>query len=143
MRRAISFVVGLTSILFLVSCGGGSGGGQQIAVTIDPTSTIVTVNQITPFKDTVTGTMNTAVNWEVNGGVGGTASTGTISASGAYTAPAQVPNTAKVTVTVVLRAGATKSASAAVSILSHTPNEAAQSLSMILASEGRYAKSCW
>jgi len=136
MRRAISFMVGLTSILFLVSCG----GGQQIAVTIDPTSTIVTVNQITPFKDTVTGTTNTAVNWEVNGVVGGTASTGTISASGAYTAPAQVPNPAKVTVTVVLQADATKSASAAVTIVSHTPNEAAQSLPIILGTTGGNAK---
>jgi len=140
MRRAISFMVGLTSILFLVSCGGGSGGGQQIAVTIDPTSTIVTVNQITPFKDTVTGTTNTAVNWEVNGVVGGTASTGTISALGAYTAPAQVPNPAKVTVSVVLQADATKSASAAVTIVSHTPNEAAQSLPIILGTTGGNAK---
>src|SRR5260370_15804584 len=142
MRRAISFMVGLTSIFFLVSCGGG-GGGQQITVTIDPTSTIVTVSQVTPFKDTVTGTTNTAVNWEVNGAVGGTASTGTISASGAYTAPAQVPNPAKLTVTVVLQAAATKSASSAGTAVPHTPDEAAQSLPIILASEGRYAKSCW
>src|SRR5713101_2349343 len=140
MRRAISFIFGLTGILFLVSCGGGSGGGQQITVTIDPTSTIVTVSQVTPFKDTVTGTTNTAVNWEVNGVVGGTASTGTISASGAYTAPAQVPNPAKVTVTVVLQADATKSASAAVTIVSHTPNEAAQNLPIILGTTGGNAK---
>src|SRR5258708_11606925 len=140
MRRAISFMVGLTSVFFLVSCGGGGGGGQQITVTIDPTSTIVTVNQITPFKDTVTGTANTAVNWEVNGVVGGTASTGTISASGTYTAPAQVPNPAKVTVTVVLQADATKSASAAVTIVAHTPNEAAQSLRIILGTTGGNAK---
>src|SRR5260370_36299182 len=139
MRRAISFMVGLTSIFFLVSCGGG-GGGQQITVAIDPTSTIVTVSQVTPFKDTVTGTTNTAVNWEVNGVVGGTASTGTISASGAYTAPAQVPNPARVTVTVVLQADATKSASAAVTIVSHTPNEAAQSLPIILGTTGGNAK---
>ena len=140
MRRAISFMVGLTSVFFLVSCGGGGGGGQQITVTIDPTSTIVTVNQITPFKDTVTGTANTAVNWEVNGVVGGTASSGTISASGTYTAPAQVPNRAKVAVTVVLQADATKSASAAVTIVSHTPNEAAQSLPIILGTTGGNAK---
>src|SRR5437899_12830194 len=98
MRRAIFLTFGLTSSMFLASCGGGSSGGQQITVTIDPTSTIVTVNQVTAFKDTVTGTTNTAVNWEVNGGVGGTARTGTISASGAYKAPAKVPNPAKVTV---------------------------------------------
>ena len=140
MRRAIFLTFGLTSSVFLVSCGGGSSGGQQITVTIDPTSTIVTVNQVTAFKDTVTGTTNTAVNWEVNGVVGGTATTGTISASGAYKAPAQVPNPAKVTVTVVLQADATKSASAAVTIESNTPNEAAQSLPIILGTTGGNAK---
>src|SRR5258708_1965023 len=140
MRRAISFIFGLTGILFLVSCGGGSGGGQQITVTIDPTSTIVTGSQVTPFKYTLTRTTTTAVNWEVDGVVGGTASTGTISASGAYTAPAQVPNPARVTVTVVLQADATKSASAAVTIVSHTPNEAAQSLPIILGTTGGNAK---
>src|SRR6266705_5376450 len=140
MRRAIFLTFGLTSSVFLVSCGGGSSGGQQITVTIDPTSTIVTVNQVTAFKDTVTGTTNTAVNWEVNGVVGGTATTGTISASGAYKAPAQVPSPAKVTITVVLQADATKSASAAVTIVSHTPNEAAQSLPIILGTTGGNAK---
>src|SRR2546430_4779507 len=54
-----------------------------------------------PFTDTVTGTTNTAVQWQVNGLVGGTATIGTINASGVYTAPAQVPSPAKVTVTAV------------------------------------------
>jgi hypothetical protein len=136
MRRAIFLTFGLTSSAFLISCGGGSSGGQQITVAIDPTSTVVTVNEVTPFKDTVTGTTNTAVNWEVNGVVGGGATTGTISGSGVYTAPAQVPNPAKVTVTVLLQADATKSASASVTILTHTPNQSAQSLPIILGTTG-------
>src|SRR5216684_3590554 len=121
MRRAIFLTFGLTITVFLVSCGGGSSGGQQITVTIKPTFTIVTVNQSMPFTDTVTGTTNTAVQWEVNSVVGGTAATGTISASGVYTAPAQVPSPAKVTVTVVSLADATKSAPAAVTIAARTP----------------------
>src|SRR2546427_11332135 len=100
MRRAIFLTFGLTSSVFLVSCGGGSSGGQQITVTIDPTSPIGTVNQVTAFKDTVTGTTNTAVNWEGNGGVGGTATNRTIRASGAYKAPAQVPNPGEGTIPV-------------------------------------------
>lgn len=140
MRRAIFLMFGLTSALFLVSCGGGSSGGQQITVTIDPASTTVTVNQGTTFTDTVIGTTSTAVNWEVNGVVGGTATTGTISTSGAYKAPAQVPNPAKVTVTVALQTDATKSASAAVTIVAHTPNQAAQSLPIILGTTGGNAK---
>ena len=109
-------------------------------MTIDPTSTIVTVNQVTPFRDTVTGTTSTAVNWEVNGVVGGTAATGTITASGAYTAPAQVPSPAKVTVTVVLQTDTTKAASAGVTIESNKPNQAAQSLPIILGTTGGNAK---
>src|SRR5260370_13247709 len=136
MRRAIFLTFGLTIALLLVSCGGGSSGGQQITVVITPRSTVVTVNQSVAFTDTVTGTTNTAVNWEVNSVVGGTATTGTISTTGVYTAPAQVPSPAMVTVTVVLQADATKFVSAAVAITARTPNEAAQSLPIILGTTG-------
>ncbi len=136
MRRAMFLTLGLTVAAFLASCGGGAGGGQQITVTINPTSTVVTVNQSMSFTDKITGTTNTAVQWEVNSVVGGTATTGTISASGVYTAPAQVPSPAKVTVTVLSQADATKSASAAVTIEAHTPNEAAQNLPIILGTTG-------
>src|SRR3989442_13049129 len=101
MRRAIFLTFGLTIALFLVSCGGGSSGGQQNTVTLDPTSTIVTVNQVTAFKDTVTGTKKTAVNLGGNGVVGGTGTTGTVSASGAYKAPGQGPKPAEGTITRV------------------------------------------
>jgi hypothetical protein len=138
MRRAIFLTFGLTVVTaFLASCSGGAGGGgQQITVTIKPTSTVVTVNQSIPFTDTVTGTADTAVKWEVNNVVGGTATTGTISASGVYTAPAVAPNPAMVTVTVVLQADATKSASATVTIEARTPNEAAQNLPISLGTTG-------
>jgi len=137
MRRAMFLTLGLTVAAFLASCGGAAGGGQQqITVTINPTSAVVTVNQSMPFTDKITGTTNTAVGWEVNSVVGGTATTGTISASGVYTAPAQVPSPAKVTVTVLSQADATKSASAAVTIEAHTPNEAAQNLPIILGTTG-------
>ena len=137
MRHAIFLTCGLTVAASLASCSGTSGGGgQQITVTINPASTIVTVNQSTRFTDTVTGTTNTAVQWEVNSVVGGTATTGTISASGLYTAPAQVPSSATVTVKVVSHADVTKSASAAVTIEARTPNEAAQNFPIILGTTG-------
>ena len=136
MRCAIFLTFDLTVAAFLASCGGGVGGGQQITVTIEPTSIILTVNQSIPFTDTVAGTTNTAVQWQVNGLVGGTATTGTINASGVYTAPAQVPSPAKVTVTVVSLADATKSAPAAVTIAARTPNEAAQNFPIILGTTG-------
>ena len=43
------------------------------------------------FTATVTGTTNTAVTWSVNGVAGGNSTVGTISTSGAYTAPATAP----------------------------------------------------
>jgi hypothetical protein len=136
MRCAIFLTFDLTVAAFLASCGGGVGGGQQITVTIMPTSAMVTVNQPVPFTDTVTGTTNTAVQWQVNGVVGGTATTGTINASGLYTAPAQVPSPAKVTVTVVSLADAAKFAPAVVTIAGRTPNEAAQNVPIILGTTG-------
>ena len=93
MRTAVLLITSLGSLVFLSSCGGG-GSGSQVGVTLTPAVAIVTVNQTTTFSDTVTGTTNTAVTWEVNNTAGGSATTGTISASGAYTAPAQVPSPA-------------------------------------------------
>ena len=71
MRRAMFLTLGLTVAAFLASCGGAAGGGQQqITVTINPISAVVTVNQSMPFTDKITGTTNTAVGWEVNSVVG-------------------------------------------------------------------------
>lgn len=53
------------------------------------------------FTATVTGTTNTAVTWEVNGVVGGSAASGTISTAGLYTAPATMPSTPSVTIAAV------------------------------------------
>jgi hypothetical protein len=63
------------------------------------------------FNATVTGTNNQAVTWSVTGG-------GTISPIGVYSAPATVPNPAKVTVTATSQADTTKSGSDAVTVVS-------------------------
>ena len=135
MRFSFFVVPSLAACLFLCSCGGG-GNANQVAVTIKPAFAIATVSQTTPFTDTVTGTTNTAVTWEVNNTAGGSATTGTISATGVYTAPTQVPSPATVTVTVVSQADTTKSASAQVTVVAQTPNEAAQSLPIKLGTTG-------
>lgn len=134
--RVSSFIVpSLAACLLLCSCGGG-GNVSQVAVTIKPTFAIATVSQTTPFTDTVTGATNTSVTWEVNNTPGGSATIGTISATGVYTAPTQVPSPATVTVTVVSQADTTKSASAQVTVVDHTPNEAAQSFPIKLGTTG-------
>ncbi len=56
--------------------------------------------------------------WSVNGVLGGTAATGTITAGGAYTAPGDLPSPAIVQVTATSQADTTKSATAQLAITS-------------------------
>ncbi len=85
------------------------------------------------FSATVTNTTNTAVTWSVNGVAGGSAATGTISAAGRYTAPADLPSPASVQVAATSVADPTKSDAATVAITSDivvsiTPNAASVEL---------------
>src|SRR5712691_6784321 len=64
---------------------------DNVAISISPSSTSLTVNSTQQFTVTVTGASNTSVTWSVNGVVGGNSTLGTISTSGLYTAPASVP----------------------------------------------------
>lgn len=91
----------------------GSGGG--ISVSISPSSASVAPGGTKQFSDTVSGTSNTTVTWSVDGVSGGNATTGTISASGLYTAPSAAGSH---TVTVTSAADTTKSAQAAVTVTS-------------------------
>ena len=107
----------------LTGCSGGIVGGPgsgPIAIQILPTQATLHPNDTQQFTATVTGTSNTAVTWEVNNVTAGNSTVGTISSSGLYTAPANVPNPSTVTVTAVSQADSTKSASAAVAIVSPT-----------------------
>src|ERR1700757_3971547 len=83
----VAFVFGLVTI----SCGGGASSNtpppNQVNVSITPTTATVAANGTLQFQATVTGSSNTAVQWQVNGVTGGTAANGTISTSGLYTAP--------------------------------------------------------
>jgi hypothetical protein len=76
-----------------------------VAVTINPTSTSIQVGRTQQFVATVSGSTNTAVNWSASGG--------TVSASGLYTAPATAGT---YTVTAKSVADTTKSASATVTV---------------------------
>jgi len=77
----------------------------SIAVTVAPTTANVQVGKTQQFTATVTGTTNLGVNW--------TATAGTISATGLFTAPT---TTGLVTVTASSVADTTKSASASVTV---------------------------
>jgi hypothetical protein len=117
----------LLGLLALAGCGGGGGGGgggttppppQTITVSVSPAQVSVPLGGTQPFTATVTGTTNTAVNWSVNNVAGGNATVGTISATGLYTAPQNLPSPASVTVTATSQADATRSGSASATITS-------------------------
>ena len=91
-------------------------GGNNISVTISPTSAVVPVNQQQQFTAKVTGTGNQAVTWTVSG-VGCVAnSCGTVDSTGLYTAPPVVPVSPAVNVTATSVADPNQSATASVVI---------------------------
>ena len=88
-----------------------------VTVSISPTSSSLQAGQSQQFTATVTGTTNTAVNWSVNGIIGGSSTTGVVSSTGLYTAPPTVTANQTVTVTASSIADPNQSASASVTIM--------------------------
>ncbi len=60
---------------------GGTSGGSDVSITINPTSASVVQGGQQQFSATVSGSSNTGVNWSVTQG------TGTVNSSGLFTAP--------------------------------------------------------
>ncbi len=107
-------------LVFAAACGTGAGqntGGDPppVSVSISPTSATVTSGNTQQFQAVVSGATDTSVRWLVNGVPGGSATFGTISSAGLYTAP-PTDASMNVTVTAVANADATKSASATVTV---------------------------
>ena len=116
--RLVAFFLITFWSLATISCGGGAQSappGNQINISISPTTATVAAGGTQQFQASVTGTSNTAVEWQVNGVTGGTAASGTISTSGLYTAPVTTGGL-QVTVTAVSSADSTKTANAAVMV---------------------------
>jgi hypothetical protein len=88
----------------------------QVSVGLSPPSASLRAGQSAQFTASVRGSGNTSVTWKVNGVVGGSASKGTITASGLYTAPASVSGPTTATVSAVSVADSTKSASVMVAL---------------------------
>jgi hypothetical protein len=81
---------------------------------ITPASALLNGGATEQFNANIQGFTNTAVTWSVDGVSGGNATVGTISSTGAYTAPASVGSH---TITAISAADTSLTASAAVSIL--------------------------
>jgi hypothetical protein len=120
----------------------GSGGATGV-ITVPPAGVMVTVApkaiSLAPsaqhsFAVTVTGTTNTAVEWSVNGIVGGNSTVGTISSNGTYTAPsvAPVPDTVVITATSQQDSSKSDSAIAVITTPSTTVTVSASPASITL-----------
>ncbi len=92
-----------------------------VIVTVSPTTATVPLGTTQTFTATATGAPNTSLTWSVNGISGGSASVGTITASGLYTAPAAMPNPSTVNVTATSVANPSAFAQAAVTLAKVPP----------------------
>jgi hypothetical protein len=117
-RAAIFFAMSL------LGCGGVVGPASPppppsgVSVAVSPPSASVLLGAPQVFAATVNNSTNTAVTWSVNGISGGNAAVGTISKSGVYTSPAELPTTGSVTVQATSDADNSKSATALVTVTS-------------------------
>jgi hypothetical protein len=84
-RRSVGLFISATALLVASAL-------QAQSIKISPSYTTVGVNGTVQYLAQVTGLANTQVSWSVNRVRGGSATYGTITTSGLYTAPAKVPS---------------------------------------------------
>ena len=121
MRRFLPFVVAMA--ILWVGCGGSKSSSTTtttVFVTISPTTASIAGGATQQFTATVTGSTNTAVNWAVDGTPGGNATTGTITATGLYTAPTILPASTTQTITATSQADTTQIGTATVTLTAPT-----------------------
>src|ERR1039457_613540 len=110
-RKVDSYFPAIALACLLALFGSGASAqtrtfwGAPVTVSISPVSAILLTGGTQQFTATVTGSRNTAVTWSATGG--------TVSFSGLYTAPT---TTGTYTVTATSEANSTKSASATVTV---------------------------
>jgi hypothetical protein len=112
MRRLYTFLLGLAVSSTLAGCSSlpaGSIKGGNVTVTLQPSNATLSTFGKQTFTPTVSGSSNTALNWQVNGVTAGSITTGTISTSGVYSAPhyisgSIIPSNSNLPVTVTITA---------------------------------------
>src|SRR4051812_2757296 len=123
MRRDVCVALSFAGMLAVAGCSSGgnpTGSAPQISVTVSgPSSTrLLTTAQ---FSAAVTNSSNQGVTWQVNGVNGGNSTTGTISATGLYTAPLTLPSPNTVTISATSQASASATGYFAESLLNPSP----------------------
>jgi uncharacterized protein (DUF1800 family) len=91
-----------------------------VAVTLTPTGKTIRCGTTLALTVKVANTTDAVVAWQVNGQAG-SSTLGTVSSAGVYTAPADVPNPATVTVTAISHADPTAKASVTVTLQNGLP----------------------
>jgi len=104
-------------LVLQLSCAGSTSppGQTSVTVSVTPPTANVFLGATQQFQSVVSGSSNSGVVWQVNGVTGGSAGSGTISATGLYAAPTTMP-AGTVTVTAVSDADAADSGSASVTL---------------------------
>jgi len=92
-----------------------------VTVTVAPATAMLRAGATQAFTAAVTGNANTSVTWSVNTVPGGNAATGTIDATGQYTAPANLPTPNTITVTATSAADTTKQGTSALTLENPVP----------------------
>jgi serine protease len=87
-----------------------------VTVAVDPPTVTLLAGASQTFNATVTNSTNTVVSWSVNGVVGGSSTTGTITTAGVFTAPPSVTTALAVTVTAVWSGDSTRTGSSTVTV---------------------------
>ena len=94
---------------------------SSVTVSVSPPTASIRAGDSFPFEAAVSGTQNMGVTWSVNNTSGGSATLGTISSSGNYTAPAALPSPNTVTIRATSADKTSASGSGAVTLLNATP----------------------
>jgi parallel beta-helix repeat protein len=122
--HAIAVLARLCSVICLILLGGCGGNNssptppQSVTVVVSSLGSSELLGSTQQLTAAVTGTSNTAVTWGVNGLAGGNSTVGTISSSGLYTAPKDLPNPATVTIQATSLANSSASGHATLIIAS-------------------------
>lgn len=109
-RHRIVFILVLALLAGIGACG--SSSAPPVSVTVAASVSSIPVNGNAVFTANVINSSNQTVTWAVNGG----AANGTINSSGLYTAPAQVPTPAQVTITATPQADSAVSGQASITV---------------------------
>jgi hypothetical protein len=127
MRRLFHLAIVLTA-LSVAGCAATTSSTKQtptppatVSVAVSPSSANVRAADSFQFNAVVSGVSNQSVTWTVNGTAGGSATLGTISANGNYTAPSALPSPNPITIRATSSADSSASGSSSVAILNPTP----------------------